>query len=161
MEIRWRKALWLISSSLASLGLVAPPSHASSPSHAQLYGVIKEDGSLFSVAGSTGISSVTRKGTGLYCILPNTTAMQTAASNGTLEVELTLWSATFPYQTAYLAQVNNGYGNVHNVCASGSWIGVSIEEYSTTSPAPTGFSGTMIYPVNPHYVDADFTILFE
>jgi len=163
MEINWQKAL-LLSTGLASVALVGSPSYATSPSHAQIYGVIKEDGTLFSPDGSnysTGISSVTRRGTGFYCILPNTSTLQSEVANGTLEVQLSLWSSTWPYQTAYLAQVNNYYGNGHNECPSNDWIAVSIEQYSTTAPSPTTFSGSTAIPVTPHYVDADFTVLFE
>ena len=161
MDRQLKNALLLIPPGLASLALMAAPAHATSPSNAQLFGMITANGTLLS--GSTGISSVTRVGPGKYCSLPTSTTLQNDAANATLGVQLSLWTANWPYYNYWIEQVSNYSGHVTNDCATNKWIGVSIEGAGGAAPpgstGSTGPSGTL--PSGLVYANADFTILFE
>jgi hypothetical protein len=154
MEIQWRKAL-LLSSSLATLGVVASPSFAS-PSNAQIYGQIQLDGTLDS--GSSGITSVTNPSLGHYCILPSSSTLRTDVNNGSVGVQLTTrywnWGSP-PFAVAYQIQGTN----LRKVCTVSGTIGVVVGELSGGVFSPTGPSGTTGIPGVGGYVD--FTIMFE
>jgi hypothetical protein len=139
----------LLSSSLVSLVLVAPPSFASSLSDAQFYAEINADGDAVSGA-INGITDITNPSYGIYCIEPNTVALRDAVAAGAIGVQLTIRTPSWNIGRAYF---------IYQVQASGvcptNYVGVQEFELDEgvlepTTSAPSGAGGY-----------AQFTIMFE